>query len=123
MFNFTTQTVYNAISTTGPNKNMWVVTGKKPALRIGNTRFDAADVLDIYQKNPTIEQLASVTFDVTDIIPSGDDGVNEVTARFALYLGLVMNSQDALYANDLVYKGKPLYVPSSKKGRIVSALR
>jgi hypothetical protein len=47
MFNFTTQTVYNAINTTGANKNMWVVTGKKPALRIGNTRFDAADVLDI----------------------------------------------------------------------------
>jgi hypothetical protein len=48
MFNFTTQTVYNTISTSGANKNMWVsANSKKPALRIGNTRFDAADVLDI----------------------------------------------------------------------------
>jgi len=41
MFNFTTQSVYNNID----DKNMWVNTGKKPALRIGNTRFDA-DIIE-----------------------------------------------------------------------------
>ena len=115
MFNFTTQTVYNQISTTGANKNMWISTNqKKPALRIGNTRFDAADVLDIQVKNPTVENLASVEFDVSKVIPTEAD---EVTARIALYIGLSMNCQDSLYANDLVYKGKPLFVEFyAKKG-------
>ena len=107
MFNFTTQTIYNAISTSGSGKNMWVATdSKKPALRIGNTRFDKDDILDIQVKNPTVENLASVEFDLTSIIP--EEG--EITARFALYIGLSMNSQDSLYANDFVYKGKPLYI-------------
>ena len=107
MFNFTTQTVYNAIATSGANKNMWVASNsKKPALRIGNTRFDKDDILDIQVKNPTVENLASVEFDLSSIIP--EEG--EVTARIALYIGLSMNSQDSLYANDYVYKGKPLFV-------------
>lgn len=106
MFEFTTQSIYNSIATTGANKNMWVVTGKKPALRIGNTRFDAADILDIQMKNPTVENLASVTFDMTDIIP--DEG--KTTGRIVLYINLSMNCQDSFYANDLVYKGKPLFI-------------
>ena len=115
MFNFTTQTVYNAINTTGANKNMWVVTGKKPALRIGNTRFDAADVLDIYMKNPTVENLASVTFDMNEILIDQASTDKEITARIVLYIGLSMNNQDAFYANDLLYKGKPLYIEFSVK--------
>ena len=118
MFNFTTQTVYNAIAATGANKNLWVAAaGKTPALRVGNTRFDKDLILDIQVKNPTVENLASVTFDVAEVIPGNEDTVNEVTARVALYLGLLMNSQDSFYANDLVYKGKPLYVEFyAKKG-------
>jgi hypothetical protein len=34
----------------------------------------------------------------------------EAVCRIILYLGLSMNSQDSLYANPFVYKGKPLYV-------------
>jgi hypothetical protein len=30
--------------------------------------------------------------------------------RIVFYLGLSMNSQDSFYANDFVYKGKPLYI-------------
>lgn len=110
MFNFTTQTVYNQISTTGANKNMYVVTGKKPSLRIGNTRFDQADVLDIQMKNPTVENLASVTFDVSKVLIPQDSTDTEITARIVLYVGLSMNNQDAFYANDFVYKGKPLFI-------------
>lgn len=110
MFNFTTQTVYNSISTSGPNKNMWVVTGKKPSLRIGNTRFDRDDILDMQVKNPTVENLASVEFDMQDVlIPAGSTETERI-ARIAIYVGLSMNSQDSFYANDFVYKGKPLYV-------------
>ena len=122
MFNFTTQTVYNQISTTGANQNLWVASaGKKPALRIGNTRFDKADILDVQVKNPTVEQLASVTFPLDDLVPAS----GEITARVVLYIGLSMNCQDAFYANNFVYKGKPLYiefpVKSTDSGETVGA--
>ena len=118
MFNFTTQTLYNQISTTGANKNMYVAANSAvPALRIGNTRFDKANILDIQIKNPTVENLASVEFDMKDIIPTGADAPDEITARIVLYIGLSMNCQDSLYANDLLYKGKPLYIEfAAKKG-------
>ena len=114
MFNFTTQTVYNQISTTGANKNMYV-SANKPVLRIGNTRFDAADILDIQVKNPTIENLASVTFDMSKILIEEGSTDVERTARFVLYVGLSMNSQDAFYSNAYVYKGKPLFVEFAVK--------
>jgi len=48
MFNFTTQTVYNHISSEGANRNLWVSkNNQKPSVRIGNTRFDQEDILDI----------------------------------------------------------------------------
>ena len=124
MFNFTTQTVYNQINTSGANKNMYVASNSAvPALRIGNTRFNAADILDIQIKNPTVENLASVEFDMADIIPSGADAPAEVTARIVLYIGLSQNCQDALYANDLLYKGKPLFIEfSAKKGEGADAV-
>ena len=111
MFNFTTQSVYNQISTEGANKNMWVASNsKKPALRIGNTRFDKENILDIQVKNPTVETLASVEFDMSKVLIPQNSTDTERTARVCLYIGLSMNNQDSLYANDFVYKGKPLYV-------------
>jgi hypothetical protein len=108
MFSFTTQTVYNQISTTGAKKNLIdnSAASKTPSLRIGNTRFDAATITSIQIKAPSAEQLGSVTFDMTDVIPSE----GETTGRIALYLGLSMGSQDSFYSNALVYKGKPFYV-------------
>lgn len=109
MFNFTTQTVYNAIETTGANKNMWVASNsKKPALRIGNTRFDADDILDIQVKKPTVENLAEVEFSMEPLITQANG--SNMTGRFVLYIGLSMNAQDAFYANPFVYKGKPLTI-------------
>ena len=109
MFNFTTQTVYNNID----DKNMWISTGnKKPALRIGNTRFDADIIDSIEVKLPTVENFAEVTFDIGKIKSalSALSVTGSVTARFVFYIGLTMNYQDPFYANDLVYKGKPLYI-------------
>jgi len=108
MFSFTTQTVYNQISTTGAKKNLIDNSGnsKTPSLRIGNTRFDAASITSIQIKAPSAEQLAEVTFDMADVIPQ----TGETTGRIALYLGLSMGSQDSFYSNALVYKGKPFYV-------------
>jgi hypothetical protein len=43
-----------------------------------------------------------------DIIPTT---ANEATTgRIVLYIGLSMNCQDPFYANDFVYKGKPLFI-------------
>ena len=108
MFSFTTQTVYNQISTTGAKKNLIDNSGasKTPSLRIGNTRFDAATITSIQIKAPSAEQLGAVTFDMADVIPQ----TGETTGRIALYLGLSMGSQDSFYSNALVYKGKPFYV-------------
>ena len=105
MFNFTTQTLFNTIT---EGKNLWTVSGKKPAVRIGNTRFDANQIEDIQMKKYSPESLASVTFDLEDI--SFAEGETECIARIAIYLGLSMASQDSLYANAYVYKGKPLFI-------------
>ena len=112
MFNFTTQTVFNEINTSGSNQNLWDNSGdsKTPSLRIGNTRFDAADIESIQIKDPSAEQLASVTFNMEDVLITDTTKEKERTARIVLYIGLSMNDQDSFYANDLVYKGKPLFI-------------
>lgn len=124
MFNFTTQTIFNTIVKTTENdvraksapKGYNMVTkndANGPELRIGNTRFNAANVLDIQVKNHTVENLAKVEFDlatVISLVTADDKDVQEGSYRIALYLGLSMSSQEAFYANDLLYKGKPLYI-------------
>ena len=127
MFNFTTQTVFNtvvptteaAIKAKSAPKGYNLITkttAKGPELRIGNTRFNKADVLDIQFKNHSKENLAKVAFDLADVITlvtaDGKD-VQEGNYRIALYIGLSMNSQDAFYSNAYVYKGKPLYIEFS----------
>ena len=91
-------------------------------LRIGNTRFDAADILDVQVKNPTVESLAKVTFDLSKVLISKDSTDNEITARIVLYVGLSMNNQDSFYANDFVYKGKPLFIEFPVKKTDTAAL-
>lgn len=131
MFNFTTQTIFNTIkkgtATKGTklDKDVNVVVGGSdlnPEVRFGNIRFNKADVLDIQKKNHTPENLAKVEFDIAKAIElvtginedSAEDAVAKDTQdgsyRIALYLGLNMSSQDSFYANDFVYKGKPLYI-------------
>lgn len=115
MFNFTTQTVFNSIvpateaevraKTATKGYNLIVGgDGSNPTLRIGNTRFNASNIIDIQMKKHTPEHLAKVAFDMAKIAGTAGD------YRIALYLGLSMNSQDSFYANDYTYKGKPLYV-------------
>lgn len=124
MFNFTTQTIFNSIVKTTENAVREKTAPKGynlilkddangPELRIGNTRFNKDNVLDIQIKNHTVENLAKVEFDMAKVITlvtAGDKDVQEGSYRIALYLGLSMSSQDSFYANDFVYKGKPLYV-------------
>lgn len=124
MFNFTTQTIFNSIIKTTENdirdkkapKGYNIITkdgDNGPELRIGNTRFNADNVLDIQIKNHTVENLAKVEFDIDKLITlvtADSKDVQEGNYRIVLYIGLSMNSQDSFYANDFVYKGKPLFI-------------
>ena len=136
MFNFTTQTILNnvVVQAKGSAKvagaNVFTVSDEKPQIRIGNIRFDGGDDLNIESievKNPTPEALASVTFDFAKVLnlvqtgststtveelQEGETALDTIdgTYRFVFYIGLSMNSQDAFYSNDFVYKGKPLFI-------------
>lgn len=124
MFNFTTQTIFNSIIKTTESdvrakkapKGYNIITkdsAKGPELRIGNTRFNKDNVLDIQIKNHTVESLAKVEFDIAKLITlvtADSKDVQEGSYRIVLYVGLSMNSQDAFYSNDFVYKGKPLFL-------------
>lgn len=124
MFNFTTQTIFNTIVKTTESevraktapKGYNIITkdgAHGPELRIGNTRFNKDNVLDIQIKNHTVESLAKVEFDLDKMITlvtADNKDVQEGNYRIIIYLGLSMNSQDSFYANDFVYKGKPLFI-------------
>lgn len=124
MFEFTTQTVFNKIVKTTENdvrsksapKGYNVIvkdTAKGPEVRIGNTRFNHDNVLDIQVKNHTPENLAKAEVDLAKLITlvtANSQDVQEGNYRIVLYVGLSMNSQDSFYANPFVYKGKPLFV-------------
>lgn len=129
MFNFTTQSIYNSIvkTTTKDIKdkkapkgyNLIVKEGDvNPEVRIGNTRFNKANVLDIQMKNHTVENLAKVEFDIAkliELITKDGKDVQDGDYRITLYIGLSMNSQEAFYSNALIYKGKPFYIEFSIK--------
>lgn len=125
MFNFTTQTIFNSVIQTteadvrakSAPKGYNIITkstAKGPEVRIGNTRFNKANVLDIQMKKHTPESLAKVEFDLSNVFTlveaSKEGAVKEGNYRIVLYIGLSMNSQDSFYANDFVYKGKPLFL-------------
>lgn len=121
MFNFTTQTVFNSITASTltatsrkPAKGANLIigaTGDNPTVRIGNVRFTKGQVLDIQVKNPTVENLAKVEFDLSKVLTAAGATADEAGSyRITLYIGLSMNSQDSFYSNDFVYKGKPFYI-------------
>ena len=135
MFNFTTQSVYNNIvvqtgATPVAGANVIVNSTGTPFIRIGNTRFDKPTGqeklsygLTLQAKKPTPESLASVTFDMEQIKIQDEATTKELTGRIVLYITLSMNSQDSFYANDLVYKGKPIFIEFPvKKGDSASVI-
>lgn len=118
MFNFTTQTILNSVVSKAANAadvnkaNVITSTDKQPTVRIGNVRLSHDAILDVQRKNHSEEHLTSVTFNLANLLAQGETSAN---FRIALYVSLSMNSQEAFYANDLVYKGKPLYIEFSIK--------
>lgn len=104
MFNFTTQTIIN-------DPNRIIVDANH--LRIDNFILSKTNPveIDVEGKLPSEEILASVTFNLSSLESQFvEGGPTKLSARVALYIGLAQTSADSFYANDLVYKGKPLYV-------------
>ncbi len=124
MFEFTTQTILNSVvvadvadirsGQADPGYNVITDATKKiPEVRIGNIRFNADNVEEVQVKKHTDESLAKFEVDIQKLIDAVTEGGNDSQDgiyRIAIYLGLSMNSQDSFYANDYVYKGKPLYI-------------
>ena len=111
MFNFTTQTIFNDLTGRCAQVNIDGSDSSKYDLRVDNIIFKQGTVESVEKKLPSNEVLSSVMFDFTElhnIFVEG--GPTKASARIALYLGLTQSSVDSFYANDFVYKGKPVYV-------------
>lgn len=115
MFSFTTQTIFNKYNAEDPTsqdnfiKDYHSDSSKSPDIRIGNVRFNMAQVDCVEEKKSTPAYAPKVTFDLVKFV-APDLVSQKVTLRFKIYLGLSMDSQDSWYANAFVYKGKPLYI-------------
>ena len=111
MFEFTRQTIINSPEYLGKQ----AVTGSEEKdtkkglfVVLGYFKFPEDKVDSIFKREYRAGTPAEVTFDLSKITKIVDDPVG--TYRFSFYIGLSMSSQDSFYANNLVYKGKPLYV-------------
>lgn len=88
-------------------------------LRIAHDfRFDKANVVSIYKRPYKDPSVFSVTFDLASIIKAATttttgatpvSTVNAGVGRIKLYIRL-SGSNNSLYSNDMVFKGKPFYL-------------
>lgn len=108
MFQFTTTTVINSQQDLTTGLPLWSLkeAGDDSELyikRLGN--FKKANVVNIYkaEANDPINAKAIISLD-------GIDAEKGDTLRLFIYIGLSQASQESLYSNDLVFKGKPLSI-------------
>lgn len=113
MFEFTTQTVLNAVSAataanaTSANNVVYDTTANKQYIFVKDAavRLPKADVESIYYRPYEDAKLPKVEVDAAEVVTKG-----EGIYRIALYIGLSHTDIDSFYANSLTYKGKPLYI-------------
>lgn len=113
MFEFTTTRIINSNKDYTTGLPVWSAqeeAGDKPAsLNIKRSlKFLKPNVVAIYKAAGTQPTLAKATIDLSSITQAS--GV----FRIAMYIRL-QNSQNSYYANDMVFKGKPLYIEFEKK--------
>lgn len=121
MFQFTTTTIVNDLTDFSTGLDLLKATGTKEAGSAdANSIFPANslqikrhltflkdNVLHIYKRAATDPQLAQATVDLSGIT---DPGIY----RIAMYVRL-QGSNNELYANDYVFKGKPFFIEFTKK--------
>lgn len=110
MFNFTTTTVINTNQDYTTGLALWSTqdaTDDKPAsLNVKrHLKFIKDNVLSITKAEYSAPQMPVATLDFAHLTAP----TATTTFRIAMYIKL-SNSANSYYANDLVYKGKPLYI-------------
>lgn len=110
MYQFTKTTVINTNTdyTTGlsPLFEAKEASGKVPAyLEIKrHAKFLKPNIVSITKAVYSEPKIAKATLDLAQL------GATEGTYRIAMYIKLSLTSANSYYANDLVFKGKPLYI-------------
>lgn len=110
MYQFTKTTVINTNTdyTTGlsPLFEAKEASGKVPAyLEIKrHAKFLKPNIVSISKAVYSDPKIAKATLDLAQL------GATEGTYRIAMYIKLSLTSANSYYANDLVFKGKPLYI-------------
>lgn len=109
MFQFTTTTVINSNNDYTTGLELWsaqeAADGKPASLNIKrHLNFKKPNVVSITKAEYTEPKFAKASLDISKL------GVTEGNFRIAMYIKLAQSSANSYYANDLVFKGKPLYV-------------
>ena len=110
MFQFTTTTVINSNEDyTSGLKPLWSAQeakeGKPAHMNIKrHLNFIKDNVVSITKAEYTPPKNAKATLDISKL------GKTEGNFRIAMYIKLSQSSANSYYANDLVFKGKPLYI-------------
>ncbi len=110
MFQFTTTTVINSNEDyTSGLKPLWsaqeAADDKPASMNIKrHLNFKQPNVVSITKAEYTAPEFAKATLDLSYL------GKTEGNFRIAMYIKLASTSANSYYANDLVFKGKPLYI-------------
>lgn len=111
MFQFTTTNVINANKDYTTGLKLWSVQTDKENKPVSlnvkrHLNFKKSNVVSITKAEYVEPKNGKVTLDLTTLNAAADGG----TFRIAMYIRLTMRSQNSYYSNDLVFKGKPLYI-------------
>ena len=118
MFQFTTTNVINANVDYTTNLPLWSTQVEGEDDTKGGTysvsslnikrhlNFKKPNVVSITKAEHTDSKNGKVTLDLSTLNATADGG----TFRIAMYIRLAMSKQNSYYSNDLVFKGKPLYI-------------
>lgn len=118
MFQFTTTNVINTNVDYTTNLPLWSTQVEGEDDTKGGTysvsslnikrhlNFKKPNVVSITKAGHTDSKNGKVTLDLSTLNATADGG----TFRIAMYIRLAMNNQNSYYSNDLVFKGKPLYI-------------
>ena len=110
MFQFTTTTVINSNEDyTSGLKPLWSAQeakeGKPAHMNVKrHLNFIKDNVVSITKAEYTAPKIAKATLDLSHL------GKTNGNFRIAMYIKLSQSSANSYYANDLVFKGKPLYI-------------
>lgn len=111
MFQFTTTNVINTNTDYTTGLELWSAQeakeGNPASLNVKrHLNFKKPNVVSITKAEYVAPKNEKVTLDLNTLNATTDGG----TFRIAMYIRLTMRSQNSYYSNDLVFKGKPLYI-------------